>query len=125
MKYHFRCPKCFEWRTREWADRDAIKPCFDKDCGHRCAAPSPGDAADAWVDEYKAPPEMEDAVRKLRGPLCTVPICFANGDHLDHREPYDPGKTCVGNLFPMCESHNTSKGRQNYIDWLKTLKTKP
>lgn len=75
--------------------------------------------------------EVAYAVNDARGNgLCTVEGCPKKADSLDHRIPYDadakpsenPGKTCVRNLHPMCQEHNSSKGNQEYESWSLQLK---
>lgn len=80
--------------------------------------PSVSTNHDAYVDLHDWPQEMEDEVRKLHRHTCTVPGCEAYANTLDLRIPYDPGKTCMTNLFPMCSNCNSSKGRKIYMVWL-------
>ncbi|NQV15010.1 HNH endonuclease [bacterium] len=61
---------------------------------------------------------MEDVVVKIKGKACTVPGCKKDFETLDHRVPWSmSGNTSVDNLFPMCESHNLSKGDTDYQIW--------
>ena len=93
---------------------------------YTCIAPSAADDVDAYVDQHDPPEEMAEAAREINGPdgLCTVPGCTEEGDHLDHRVASTrSGRTCVSNLFPMCERHNLSKGEKDYELWLVELAT--
>lgn len=117
MKWHFRCPKCGDWRNVEWAERGTAVKC------HRglgpYVPPTPTEQPSAYVDEHDAPLEMEDVVRADKGEGCTVPECDEYGDTLDHRVAWENGgRTSVENLFPMCTSHNSSKGTKDYDAWV-------
>jgi len=125
MRYHFKCPACGSERQREWEKRDKKLKC--PSCDQMSAAPKPDQQPEAWVDQHDPPEEMRDAAMKINGfpdGRCTVPGCTEKADCLDHRVAYrdgEGGRTCVDNLFPMCTSHNSSKGDQDYENWLLKL----
>lgn len=117
MKYAYRCPNCNTWNAIDWEDREMVFRCHK--CNNRHNPPTPEEQHDAYVDQRNWPQEMGDAVYALRGKNCTVPGCNKRADTLDHRVAWNKGgKTSVENLHPMCQSHNSSKGDENYGIWL-------
>lgn len=93
-----------------------------KECKYPGAAPSPAIQTNAWVTDRTPPEEMAEAARERNGRdgLCTVPTCRRLATVLDHRVAWTKGgKTCVRNLYPMCEEHHLSKGDSDYQDWLR------
>jgi 5-methylcytosine-specific restriction endonuclease McrA len=119
MMYHFKCPVCQRKLIIDWEKRGTRKKC--PSCGSWFAMPTPLDQKDAYVDTHNWPVEMENLVYATKGTQCSVPGCSKKAETLDHRIPYsEGGKTSVENLFPMCNSHNQSKGDTNYDVWLAT-----
>jgi len=117
MKWKYKCQICDEWRTIDWKKRKDSHKCHKENKSYY--PPGPDDQHDAYVDTHNWPEEMEDVVVKIKGKNCTVPGCKEAYETLDHRIPWSKdGRTCVKNLFPMCEEHNLSKGNTPYDLWL-------
>jgi len=119
MKWNYKCPKCNQWRSVEWSERNGSFNCHVNQATY--TPPSPSQQHDAYVDEHDWPDEIEKVVVSVKGKNCTVPGCSKSYETLDHRIPWSKGgHTSVSNLFPMCNKHNQSKGDSNYSEWLAT-----
>jgi len=81
---------------------------------------SPADQHGAYVDEHDAPPEMAKEVHSEKGTTCIIKGCDDHDLTLDHIVAWDTLKrTSVDNLQPMCKSHNSSKGTEDFSSWLE------
>jgi len=122
MKYHYRCPKCNEWVSIDWEDREKLFKCHNNKGTYKPHTPK--EQPDSYVNQHNWPKEMEDSVYKDKGTKCTVPGCTKKADTLDHRIPWKKSEkgTSYENLFPMCGDHNSSKGDKDYKEWLKENK---
>jgi len=119
MEWYYKCPKCGVWRGIRWNKIDEVRECHNTKQNYY--PPTPALQHDAYVDTHNWPKEMENEVVRLRGNKCTVPGCTKNAQTLDHRLAWAKGgKTCVDNLFPMCNEHNQAKGDTDYNIWLST-----
>lgn len=49
--------------------------------------------------------------------MCTADGCTREATVLDHRVPFNPGKTCAENLYPTCSEHDRSKDEEGYGEW--------
>jgi 5-methylcytosine-specific restriction endonuclease McrA len=117
MKWNYICPYCNEWRYVDWEKREGRFKC--EKMNKTYVPPTPSDQEQAYVDTHEWPELMEEVVVGAKGLACTVPGCEAHYETLDHRIPFSrDGRTCVENLFPMCNEHNQSKGDKNYEVWL-------
>lgn len=120
MKWSYECPKCTQWGTIEWSDREKNFICHN--CKESHTPVTPAQQHVAYVDTHPWPNEIENVVVGNKGNKCTVPGCNKNYETLDHRVPYSKGgKTSVSNLWPMCENHNQAKSDSDYATWLSTL----
>ncbi len=77
--------------------------------------PLSGNVLDVGRTRYPPPPYLADHV-KTRDRTCVTPGCDQDADrcHLDHRDPYRPGRptggaTSADNLNPLCEHHHRAK----------------
>jgi hypothetical protein len=117
MKWNYQCPFCGVWGNVDWERSDATFTCHS--CQRNHAPPGPLEQRSAYVDSHEWPQEIEEAVTLVKGVNCTVPGCSTHYQTLDHRVAWSKGgRTSVDNLFPMCDSHNRSKGDSDYETWL-------
>ena len=117
MIWHYSCPNCRQEVEIPW---DKIKD--EKVCPH-CQtahfAPTPGEDHIAYVTGEIWPPEMEEAVVALRGSACIAPGCYREHTTLVVRVPAAKGgRLSVENLLPACVLHASTRGEDDYVDWL-------
>lgn len=117
MKWYFNCPLCKAGLSISWESNGKESNC--PKCKNKIKIPTPGDQYSAYVDQHDWPEDMATIVYSIKGNTCIIQGCNDKNITLDHIVPWDnSGRTCVNNLQPMCQSHNSSKGVQEFNRWL-------
>lgn len=117
MKWRFKCPLCNDARETDWENHGKRVPCSA--CKKERTVPGPAQQPSAYVDQRDPPEEMKDVVFLVKGTSCVINGCKAGDITLDHIVAWDNnGRTSVDNLQPMCASHNSSKGAEDFASWL-------
>jgi hypothetical protein len=113
MKWFFKCPVCGEWEETQWIKRNCLYECPTMKKIYY--PPSPLEQIDAYVDTKHYPREIEEAVIKLKGRICTAPDCRNHYTLLIHKVPLSKGgTTSVENLIPVCYEHAITFSEDEY-----------
>jgi hypothetical protein len=117
MLWNYDCPECHRPTSVDWKQREAEALC--RRCAKTHYPPTPHEDHDAYVDDVKWPPEIEEAVVSIRGAVCCVPGCYGEHATLIYRVPPSAGgKTSVDNLMPACKHHAETRGSRPWDEWM-------
>ncbi len=123
MDWYFKCPLCAKERRTDWGNVGELIRCGL--CKKSRKVPGPSDQPDAYVGDHSWPIDMEREVFRIKGKDCIIDGCRDKEITLDHIKAHSKGgRTSVGNLQPMCKSHNSSKNDSDFYIWLRENRLK-
>jgi len=128
MKYTYISPVTKGSHSVAWSD-DIVSSAGlqETENGQTYTVPKPDDntggqcpVLEHGMDEAM-PAALTDYVKAKKGNKCCIKDCPHGGPiEVDHRRPRTKGgQTTWLNLFPMCETHNSSKLDLDFRTWMK------